>query len=267
MNILSCFNSEPEVVMASSLIGSAVGVTANNLNALFDRSKGKVVVIDEIHQFAQPGYGNSEGKDVIVSRVQEFSDFVLIVCGYEDKVPAFMNLDAGIPARFRYGDGSGAVKFESYTQEELTKIMVGMGRERFSMLISEELARETVSHALGPRMGRREFRNADEVRLHLICCLDKKLKKGNAAYEGPLMVMEREDLYQAQPNSDDIFAMLKKRGGMQNILEEMEKIKAMVETDKAICVNSNPPIPYPNEAMKEKFFKGYFLLGPTGTQL
>ena len=52
--------------MASSLIGSAVGVTANNLNALFDRSKGKVVVIDEIHQFAAPGYGSSEGKDVIV---------------------------------------------------------------------------------------------------------------------------------------------------------------------------------------------------------
>lgn len=250
--------------MASSLIGSAVGVTANNINALFDRSKGKVVVIDEIHQFAEPGYGSSEGKNVIVSRVQEFSDFVLIVCGYEDKVPAFMNLDQGIPARFRYGDGSGAVKFESYTQEELTRIMVTMGREKFSMHITETLARETVANALGPRMGRREFRNADEVRLHLICCQDKKLKKGIATYEGPLMVMEQEDLYQEQPNSDTIFSMLKKRGGMDNILEEMRKVKAMVETDKSICANSNPPIPYPNEEMKDKFFKGYFLLGPTG---
>lgn len=103
---------------------------------------------DEAAQLAKNHYGQ-EGLKVFLERIQESGqDLCVILTGYvDDMIGFFETSDVGLRRRFGVDTGyeENSVLFPDYNDDELAQIMVAMGRTKYNILISEDVARFAVS--------------------------------------------------------------------------------------------------------------------------
>ncbi|KAK2742940.1 hypothetical protein FQN57_005070 [Myotisia sp. PD_48] len=125
-------NGEVVIKNPADFIGSALGQSEANTQAILDSTIGKVLVIDEaymLYSSSLSGGGSSVDPykmaviDTIVARVQSVpgDDRCVLLLGYEPQMmDMFQHVNPGLSRRFQL---SSAFRFENFTDEELEAIL------------------------------------------------------------------------------------------------------------------------------------------------
>ena len=170
------FLSRGDVVLAtpSDFVGSALGQSEEKTNALLDKARGCVLVIDEAYGL-DPSSGNGNGAiaggdpfrgavvDALVSRVQgeAGADVCVLLLGYERPMREFLRkANPGLARRF---DLENAFVFDDYDDQALLKILLQNVRKR-SLKVSLSDAKAAVRKRLAKQRLRPNFGNAGPPR-------------------------------------------------------------------------------------------------------
>jgi hypothetical protein len=113
-----------KLVKRTDLIGEYLGHTAHRTQKAIDEADGGVLFIDEAYSLGAQDGGDSFSKEAIDTLNQNLSEkkknFICIIAGYPDELEkSFFSYNPGLSRRFPF-----RYKIESYTSEEMTKIMV-----------------------------------------------------------------------------------------------------------------------------------------------
>lgn len=151
--------SRPAVVAtgAASLRAPYQGQTTRLVRELFERARGGVLVIDEVHGIV-PQQGDSYGREALDTMLDELTrpenqETVVILADYEQNVAAFFAYNEGLARRF------GTVwRFESLTGEECALVARRLlaahrppltGDDAFFTALAEEAAAEARTSTFG----------------------------------------------------------------------------------------------------------------------
>jgi Holliday junction resolvasome RuvABC ATP-dependent DNA helicase subunit len=150
----------------SGLVAGYVGQTALKVQEVVQRALGGMLFVDEAYALASGG-GNDFGAEAIDTLVKLMEDhrddLVVVVAGYAERMPEFLQANPGLPSRF-----NRHVHFDDYSAEELCEIFARMcedagyrlapqAREYAAQLFREKHA------ARGPNFGNgRAVRNVFE---------------------------------------------------------------------------------------------------------
>ena len=106
-----------------SLLGKFVGHTAPKVAAKFEEARGGVLFVDEAGFFLQEGNGtySDEAMKEFIRYMELYPDVTVIFAMYSSEVSKFLALDDGLYSRV-----SRIIRFEDYSEDELTKITVKM---------------------------------------------------------------------------------------------------------------------------------------------
>ena len=121
----------PEVVSVSGrdFVSGIQGQTAGKVDEIFDRAKGKVLVVDEAY-----GMVNSPSDEYGIEALNQFvklseerrHETVIILAGYGNTVGYLNQYNPGLETRF---PEIGRIPFEDYTGKDLTKVALSMAEE------------------------------------------------------------------------------------------------------------------------------------------
>ncbi len=157
MGLLS--DGEVIVIGASALVGDSIGAAGTKVNQLLDVvQQGKILLIDEAYVLHESIYGK-QALDVLVERVQGTpgEDFVVLLCGYEDKMKEMLSSatsNQGLASRFKLSD---AFYFDDYSDGELSDILISMAKKEYGLTLSKSVARAAVTEVLAKRRAKIGF--------------------------------------------------------------------------------------------------------------
>jgi SpoVK/Ycf46/Vps4 family AAA+-type ATPase len=249
-----------EVVTASQLTGAAVGATADVVNKVLDRAKGKVLIVDEAYMLAGTQYGR-EALDVLVERVQGTpgDDMAVILCGYDEEMKKMLReCNAGLASRFRVED---AFNFADYSDAELEIILQDLAKDE-GVYLSPEAARGVVANVLSKQRSKPNFGNARAARNVLQAGKERRmrrLERGSEPerHEKRLILLE-EDLFSPPPPPGSARRALKTLVNADHILAHVDELEKRVKKAQGRATASEPF----NGA---EFLKNYRFVGPPGT--
>lgn len=119
----------------ADLVAEYVGQTAPAVRRVFQRAKGRVLLIDEAYSLVEQ-WENGFGDEAISTIVQEMENHrdetIVIFAGYPDKMREFFARNPGLRSRVPF-----TVNFRDYTADELAQI-VSFEAERRGFAVSTE---------------------------------------------------------------------------------------------------------------------------------
>jgi Cdc6-like AAA superfamily ATPase len=263
--------SNGEVVMKTpaDFIGSALGQSENNTKAIFEYTKGKVLVIDEAYQLGTLESANeptdkykSAVIDTIVSEVQDIinSDRCVILVGYKDKMEKMIqNGNEGLSRRFPLSD---AFEFEDYTKDELLQIWRKKVNDR-GMQASQDV--ETVAlEVLERQRHKLNFGNAGEVDNLLDSAQSRyqaRIKSQRTSTSGANVQLEPVDI---DPEFDRVDrAETNARELFQGVVA-LDEIVHKIETWQKIAINLKNAKGDPKMDPRDRIPFSFLFKGPPG---
>ncbi|KAJ8614533.1 hypothetical protein CTAYLR_000826 [Chrysophaeum taylorii] len=164
--------SKGDVIMTnpSDFVGGALGQSEQQTNAILDKSKGCVLVIDEAYGLHPSPDGRGAHADpyktavvdTIVSRVQGVAgdDRCVLLLGYKRQMEDFVrNANPGLQRRFQL---ENAFVFEDYDDDALFRILMRKAKSR-GRPVSFDAAKTAVRKKLAKERMRPNFGNAGTV--------------------------------------------------------------------------------------------------------
>ena len=104
----------------ADLIAKYIGQTADKVKSIFQKSKGKLLFIDEAYSLVENSRGEY-GDEAINTIVQEMennrADTIVIFAGYPDEMKEFFSRNPGLRSRVPF-----TISFCDYTSEEMVRI-------------------------------------------------------------------------------------------------------------------------------------------------
>lgn len=104
--------SRPDVISAYN-----VGDTEAKMSAVIESALGRVLFIDEIHQFVEDEQGKSALRVLMQAMEKYRNQLIVIMAGYEERLPDIYQVDPGFESRV-----SKILRFRDYTVAELFKM-------------------------------------------------------------------------------------------------------------------------------------------------
>lgn len=110
------------VTERGKLVGQHIGQTEDIVNEILERSKGKVLFIDEAYTLCDTrnnriDFGYRVVESLLTTLADENENRVIILAGYQDEMQQLLDANKGLESRFSYH-----FHFEDYTREELLQI-------------------------------------------------------------------------------------------------------------------------------------------------
>lgn len=145
----------------SDLVGQYIGETTKKTEKVVDDAKGGVLFIDEAYTLvkeSEKDFGK-EALEVILKRMEDEKDFIVIAAGYPTEMENFVNANPGLKDRF-----TNYFQFEDYNPEELLEILNKLAlEEEYSITkdAEDELNKEFIERY---RKRDRTFGNARMVK-------------------------------------------------------------------------------------------------------
>ena len=239
------FLSKGDVVLAtpSDFVGSALGQSEEKTNALLDKARGCVLVIDEAYGL-DPSSGNGNGAiaggdpfrgavvDALVSRgcrarPARTSAFYL---GYERPMREFLRkANPGLARRF---DLENAFVFDDYDDQALLKILLQNVRKR-SLKVSLSDAKAAVRKRLAKQRLRPNFGNAGAAEALVAEAVQRRERRLECLRCVSQRSMERdlvlEDLYVEPAHVKDPSLVFDGLIGCQEIKQKLTEYSAVVD--------------------------------------
>lgn len=231
-----------DVVLATppDFVGSALGQSEEKTQALLDRAKGCVLVIDEAYGL-DPNGGHGDGLsgngdpykssviDAIVSRVggDAGADLCVLLLGYDKEMTQFLRRgNPGLARRFQL---ENAFRFDDYDDQALLKILLAAVKRR-GRTISFADAKAAVRLKLAKQRLRPNFGNAGAVGnlvSEAVSRSEARLKDVPPAERAAMTELILDDLYVPAPHVADKSLVFEGLVGCEFIksrLAEYEKV-------------------------------------------
>jgi SpoVK/Ycf46/Vps4 family AAA+-type ATPase len=218
------------------LIAEYLGQTAPKTQKILEQSLGGVLFIDEAYALKQ-GTDDTYGQeciDTILKFMEDHRDeFVLILAGYKDRMDALLETNPGFKSRFpQY------LFFEDYTDEELSKILLGMAAAR-GYTLSKDTTEAAIDSISRERAGK-YFGNARTVRNVLEQAERKQAARlhvsGNSATtltREQLMRLEVSDLLEADIPTISGEGELERLIGLLSVKRTVRDYQTLIKAAKA----------------------------------
>jgi Holliday junction resolvasome RuvABC ATP-dependent DNA helicase subunit len=146
-------------VSRADLIGAYIGQTAPQVTDAVSRALGGVLFIDEAYSLTASNSPKDFGPEAIATLLKLMEDhrrdLVVIAAGYQNEMRAFLTANPGLASRF-----ATTIRFEAYSDDELTEIFTAMAAEDGFTLADGVLARLDAilaATARGPGFGNARF--------------------------------------------------------------------------------------------------------------
>lgn len=113
------------IVMAkrSDLIGRYLGETAIKTQSIIDSARDGILLLDEVYSLGHRENRDMYSKeclDTITHNLQEDSNFICIIAGYEDDINVcFFNTNQGLKRRFPF-----VLRIDNYTVKEMSSMLI-----------------------------------------------------------------------------------------------------------------------------------------------
>ena len=140
---------EPLEVGRADLVARYEGQTADRVREVFEKSRGRLLFIDEAYSLLEEGSCNF-GDEAISAIVQEMEnrrdDTVVIFAGYPDRMEEFLSRNPGLRSRVPF-----TVRFRDYSAEEMLEIVRSEAEKRGFALSgpAEDRAKTICAEAAG----------------------------------------------------------------------------------------------------------------------
>ncbi|MFD2444003.1 AAA family ATPase [Bacillus sp. CGMCC 1.16607] len=232
----------------SQLVGSYVGQTEENVQAIVKKAVGGVLFIDEAYSLKREGQsGNDYGQtaiDTLVSLMtsQEYSGkFAVILAGYPDEMRQFLESNTGLRSRF---PSSNFIHLPNYSTDELLQIADKIAQSNDFILTDE--AKVELAQRLEKEKVDDSFGNARTVK-NLV--LEAIFRKGSNRIDNDdsfinYIVLDKEDF---QMNDEIIktnpLEQLNQLIGLENVKKEVESLLAFVKVQKRRHESGLPIVP------------------------
>ncbi|WP_080846081.1 AAA family ATPase [Cytobacillus gottheilii] len=238
-----------EVVEAdrTSLVGSYVGQTEENVRAMVEKALGGVLFIDEAYSLKREGQtGNDYGQtaiDTLVSLMtgSEYGGrFAVILAGYPEEMRQFIDSNPGLRSRFPQ---SNHIPLPDYSNEELLQIAEKMAAEN-DYILTEQAKAELLKRIDNERVDD-TFGNARTV-YNIV--LDAIFKKGaqdeNQNHVLSFSLLEKED-FQVDESSkrEKPLSQLQQLIGLEQVKDEVTKLISYVKMQQKRRENGMPSLP------------------------
>jgi len=244
------FLSSGDVVLStpSDFVGSALGQSEEKTNALLDRARGCVLVIDEAYGL-DPSAGAGGGGvgsggdpfksavvDALVSRVQgdAGADICVLLLGYERPMAEFLRkANPGLARRFNL---ETAFRFDDYDDQALLKILLGSVKKR-GLTVSLADAKTAVRQRLAKQRLRPNFGNAGAVEnlvSEAVARAERRLADlppAERALRNDLVV---DDLYVEAPHVADPSLVFAGLIGCEAVKAKLHEYKSVVEAARLV---------------------------------
>jgi SpoVK/Ycf46/Vps4 family AAA+-type ATPase len=211
-------------VSRSDLVAEHVGGTAVKTAGKFHEALGGVLFIDEAYTLSAGGGGGhdfgQEAIDTLVKLMEDHRDEVVVVAaGYSPNMRNFLAANPGLESRF-----ARTIRFDSYTDEELTTIVEGLCRTNSYVLEYETrqaLVRHFATFARGETFG--NARVARQVFEDMLGRQAYRLSQGRWVPDIELARLLPEDLGDQEPRVQS--------GQSEVVGQLLGKLNAMVGLD------------------------------------
>ncbi|MGD6944406.1 AAA family ATPase [Cytobacillus gottheilii] len=238
-----------EVVEAdrTSLVGSYVGQTEENVRAMVEKALGGVLFIDEAYSLKREGQtGNDYGQtaiDTLVSLMtgSEYGGrFAVILAGYPEEMRQFIDSNPGLRSRFPQ---SNQIPLPDYSNEELLKIAEKMAAEN-DYILTEQAKTELLKRIDNERVDD-TFGNARTV-YNIV--LDAIFKKGSQDEKHnhvlSFSLLEKED-FQINKSSkrEKPLKQLQQLIGLEQVKDEVTKLISYVKMQQKRREKGMPSLP------------------------
>jgi SpoVK/Ycf46/Vps4 family AAA+-type ATPase len=232
----------------SQLVGSFIGQTEENVQAIVKKAVGGVLFIDEAYSLRREGQsGNDYGQaaiDTLVSLMtsQEYGGkFAVILAGYPEEMRQFIDANTGLRSRFPQ---SNFIHLPDYTNDELISIAEMIAHENDYLLTHE--ARLELAVRLDKERVDETFGNARTVKNIVLEAIFRKgsNQKDDSDTIIKYVLLEQED-FSARINDHDEnpSEQLKNLIGLETVKKEMESLIAFVKVQKIRQENNLPIVP------------------------
>ncbi len=179
----------------SELVAGYLGQTATKTAEVVESAVGGVLFIDEAYSLTSGADGADQyGREAVDTLVKEMEDrrddLVVIVAGYPEPMEVFIAANPGLASRFRT-----TIRFDDYTDDELTDILTGLAGDADYELLPEALEHFHVILASTPRD--RSFGNGRFARNVLEAAIGRhawRLRDVTAPTKDQLRQIRAEDL-------------------------------------------------------------------------
>ena len=169
-----------EYANPASLQSGYVGQTSGRVNDAIDRARGGVLFLDEAHQMADAGGHNYQREilNTLLPRLEnERGQFLCVLGGYTNSLPAVLALDQGMPSRF---PEHYRVQLVNYDADTLAAIFLGMARDAQKTLEPAADRRMRQLMRLLRRWALPAFANARGAREFLSACIARQVARTGA---------------------------------------------------------------------------------------
>jgi SpoVK/Ycf46/Vps4 family AAA+-type ATPase len=232
----------------SQLVGSFVGQTEENVQAIVKKAIGGILFIDEAYSLKREGQsGNDYGQaaiDTLVSLMtsQEYGGkFAVILAGYPEEMRLFIDANTGLRSRFPQ---SNFIHLPNYSNEELISIAESIAQENDYLLTNE--ARLELAVRLDKERVDETFGNARTVKNIVLEAIFRKgaNRKDDNDSIIKYVLLEKEDFStKIEDHGENPSEQLKNLIGLETVKKELESLIAFVKVQKLRQENSLPIVP------------------------
>ncbi|XP_065661931.1 uncharacterized protein LOC100206283 isoform X3 [Hydra vulgaris] len=227
---------------ASDFVGSHVGESPKKTNAMLEKARGKVLVIDEAYNLNDKLFGK-EVLDVLVEKVQntESDDIAVLLLGYEPQMREMLReQNPGLARRFAM---DYAFVFEDYSESELFVILKGVcKRENIQMSIEVS---EAILKLLEKQRAQANFGNAGAIDNVVRAALAKASSRPLTS-DGMIKLIPSDigdgNVENEKEKSSDPFAPLEKLYRVENIRQQLIEIKNTFQVAQTECSKDRPEL-------------------------
>lgn len=166
-----------EFANPASLQSGYVGQTSGRVNDAIDRARGGVLFLDEAHQMADSGGHNFQREilNTLLPRLEnERGQFLCVLGGYTNSLPAVLALDQGMPSRF---PEHYRVQLNNYDADTLASIFLTMAKDASKTLTPGADQRMRQLMRLLRRWALPAFANARGAREFLNACIARQVAR------------------------------------------------------------------------------------------
>ncbi|ORY39360.1 hypothetical protein BCR33DRAFT_788369 [Rhizoclosmatium globosum] len=192
LNFLS--KGEVTEATASDLIGSHVGESQRKTNAMLEKARGNVLLIDEAYNLDDNHYGK-QVLDVLVEKVQgsENDDIAVLLCGYDE--PMLKMLRTQNPGLSRRFPREYAFEFADYTDSELLDLFNFECRKK-RIAVESFAVKKRAIEVLSKQRNLPNFGNAGAVKNLLVNAISKASARQTSGHN---LCLKIEDFGNDQP--------------------------------------------------------------------